>query len=107
MMALNFVNLNGVLVDTTPVKQKREKKVKEAHHDGWMATGISPESQAQARAQTERDGKAFDLQTLLRNGKRDKIRPQPYFSAAAAQEACDLAKRSGWIGCYPVEKKVK
>jgi hypothetical protein len=105
-MGLSFVNIHGQVVDVTPVKTKREPKTKEAHHDGWLATGVSPQAVAEGQRLTIGFGKEFDLQAFLRNAKREKIRTKPYFSASAAKDACELAEKAGWHACYPQEKKV-
>lgn len=105
-MGFSFVNIHGQAIDVTPVKSKRVAKPKEAHHDGWLATGVSPEAVAEARLYAARDKKDFDLQSFLRNAKRQKIRTKPYFSASAAKEACELAEKAGWHACYSTEKKV-
>ena len=107
MSGLVFVNLNGDVVDITKVKQKREVKPKEAHHDGWLATGVSPDGIAHGKRMAAAERKEFDLQVFLRNAKREKIRVKPYFNASAAQDACALAEKAGWMACYPVEKKVE
>ena len=105
-MELSFVNVHGQVVDVTPVKAKRATKAKEAHHDGWLATGISPGAIERAKELATRTDKEFNLQFFLRTAKREKIRTKPYFSAAAAREACELAQKAGWHACYTTEKKV-
>lgn len=106
MTALLFVNFLGETVDTTKVAAKREKKEKVAKHEGWVATGVSPETMAAGMAECKALGKAFDHQAFVRNAKRSKIRTKPYFSEGSANDACRLAERAGWSFCYPVEKKV-
>lgn len=103
-MGLEFVNIHGNAVDLTPPKTRRAKKVRDAHHDGWLATGVSPHAVEQAKAKAKALSNSFDLQFFLRTAKREKIRSKPYFSRGAANEACGLAERAGWLHCYTIER---
>ena len=100
MQALSFVNIHGQPVSlVAPKKAKPKAREREARHDGWLATGISPETLANKPVD-------MDLLAFVRNAKRSKIRVSPYFSASAAREACVLAERAGWHDCRAHEKKV-
>lgn len=100
MEALKYINLLGQPVLLTGRKQKREVAHRGAHHDGWLAVGISPEALDTAKRKLD-----FDLQSFLRNAKPEKVRVQPYISSEVAHEACVLAERFGWMNCRVVEKR--
>ena len=101
MDALSFVNIFGMPVSTAPVKAKREKRVKEASHQGWFVYGVSPGAMLQARRPGESDT------SLLRRLKREKVRAQSFFSATTAGEFCELARKAGWMDVQVVEKKTE
>jgi len=103
MAELSFVNIFGQPVDTTPKKRTREKRESQAHHDGWLAMGISPTAMARFTKEAQQPGVL--MEDLLRNAKLEKIRAKPFFSAFAAREACDLAQKYGWYACRVVEKR--
>ena len=105
--AVAFVNIHGQAVDVTPVKQKRVTKEKEAHHDGWLATGVSPAAVEKAKEKAKFEKRDFDLQHFLRTAKREKIRTKPYFNESSARVACELAEKSGWMNFYTIEKKAE
>lgn len=103
-MELDFVNLHGqpVSVSETAPQKRQQKRQREASHHGFFAMGIPPEDLAAAKLQP-----GFDLALFVRNAKRKKVTARAYSSAATANEACRIAEKSGWVGCFAIEKKAE
>lgn len=97
-----YVNHLGQPVSTTPVKRVAVRRIKEAHHDGWIAVGLSPTRVAAAKE----PGSPVSFELWSRTAKRERIRQAPFFSAASARLCCDLAQACGWEGVQVIEKRV-
>ena len=100
---VTYTNQAGQLVTVPLVKSKVERRHQEARHDGWLAMGLPPEQIEVARRQhTSPEALMVWQQTALRT----RIRKRPFFSRSAALDACELAKKAGWLGVGVVEKRV-
>jgi hypothetical protein len=106
-----FFNIHGDPIDLTkaaPPKTKKAKADVVATHKGWLAVGFSPKQIDDARAHHRKSGgdEPFSQDSYMRKATPTKIRVQPYFSQEAAQQACALAERSGWLNTHtrPVVK---
>ena len=100
---VSYTNQAGQLVTVPAVKPKVERKHKEARHDGWLAMGLPPE-QIEVARRRHTSPEAFMV--WQRTALRTRIRKQPFSSSSAALDACELAKKAGWLGVGVVEKRV-
>lgn len=96
-LGVTYVNYLGQPVDTTPVKVKREKKEAEPQHNGWAAVGIPSAALDAAKREARREEREFDEAMFLRNTPMLRITRKNYSSPGAAQEACALALRHGFV----------
>lgn len=110
---MEFVTPSGAPIDIEAMKKAVKKKVRpasnDAYHKGWVATGFPPSQLAQAEieharkvaaaAATDRRMLPWDENRYMRDAKPTKVRFKPYETIAAARDACELARRSGWRGC--------
>lgn len=116
---MQFVNIHGRPVDTTPVKQAaKSKATQDEAHKGYLAVGYSPEQIEAGRVAHEAEISAaiankrvppqpWSVEAFMRKTKPRKIRTQPYFILDAAKQACVMAaKQLGWINCR-VEPVIK
>lgn len=108
-----FVNLHGQPVAVTEPSRKRVSRsatVREPRHKGFAAVGYSPQQLQQAKAEHERVAERarlsgappvadFDAAAFMRRASPIRIRRTPYSIPQAAQDACDLATRYGWLNC--------
>lgn len=100
-----YVNYRGDPVSTMPVKEKREKREPQAYHKGWGAFGITRAQMESARRNAESLGKGFDSDLFLRNAKMVRITRTSYSNPHAAQLACDLAMKDGYV--YAAVRELK
>lgn len=117
MSPVDFLNINGKPVDTTPLKVKKTKAVSadKEFHKGWAVSGIPPNAMEDARAENERlqamAEKAggtpmapFDPAEWLASAKLKKVRPKNYEIESSAYECAELAKKAGWTHLVVVTK---
>lgn len=108
-----FINLHGHPVAVTGSLRRRAPRsatVRELKHKGFAAVGYSPQQLQQAKAEHERVAERarlagsppvadFDAGAFMRRAAPARIRRTPYSIPQAAQDACDLATRYGWLNC--------
>lgn len=111
--AQEYVNLHGQPVAVTksaPRRAPRSATIREPKHKGFAAVGYSPQQLQQAKAEHERVAERarlsgsppiadFDEASYMRRAAPARIRRTPYSIPQAAQDACDLATRYGWLNC--------
>lgn len=110
---MEFVNINGAPVNTTPAApKKRGATAPQQFHKGWVVVGYSPEHVARGRADYEaagtekRTGRPFDLHEFMVTTRPKRVRHAPYEIHEAAVECKAMAERAGWIGVR-LEAKAK
>ena len=101
---MEFININGEKVDTEAKveKAKKPRATSESSHKGWFALGYPREVIRAGELEHNGSGASepFDPVSYMRKNAPTKIRTKPYFNPSSAQEACDIATKAGWIGCY-------
>lgn len=114
---MEYINASGEPLDIEAMKKAAKKQSRpssnDSFHKGWVATGFPPRQLAEARLEHERKAASaaatgrkilpWDEARYMRDTKPSKVRSQPYGTAAAAREACELAARAGWKGCTSSE----
>ena len=110
---MQFVNASGAPLDIEAMKKAAKKHSRPAsgdsYHKGWFATGFSPGQLAEAKREHDRKAASaaatgrrllpWDEARYMRDAKPSKVRSKPYGTLSSAQDACELAQRSGWLGC--------
>lgn len=108
-----FVNLHGQPITATQGAARRSSRssaIREPKHKGFAAVGYSPVQLSNARAEHERMVERaiasgapapapWSAESYMRRHPGTRIRRAPYSVPSAAQEACDLAVRYGWLNC--------
>lgn len=97
-MSLQFVNLKGEPVSTTPVKgPAKPKTIIDSFHKGWHVVGFSPDQLAEGRRQHEAaSDKPFDEVSFMRTNKPLKIQSRPFVIFEAAEQCAEMARKQGW-----------
>ena len=117
MTRWQYTNYLGQTIDTE-AQQRRPRSSASAQkapaHKGWLALGYSPDQlqraeieHAQAAARAAGLGAPamppFRADAYMRRAAPSRIRSRAYEVHSAAQEACRIAERIGWVGCHTRE----
>lgn len=106
----SYTNIHGETINLSSLQTPKRPKVSkpsQSHHKGFRAMGFSPEQVADARTKHEQDVRLakdfgreppgpFDLDSWMRRAKPVRI-GKPFATRDAAQAACDLAAKQGWL----------
>jgi hypothetical protein len=122
-MSLEFVNLNGQRVSTTPVHQAKKRIIQQdQYHKGFRVVGIAPGSYEEAQRERQADIEAATRQkqyepltkipaplaayeTWASQAKKKPVRSKPYELLESAQLCRELAQKQGWDRVQVVEVK--
>lgn len=108
---MQYVNIHGQPISSlTKTTRPRSGGAKDIRHMGWRAVGFSPQQLEQAEIEHEKASQRaaaagarglfpFNRDQYMRSGKPAAIRSKPYDLREAADIACRLAEREGWVGC--------
>lgn len=78
-MSLQFVNLYGAPVSASPVESPTKKKVQpDELHKGFRVVGVSPKKVADAKADCNKKGDQFNLESFLCKASKRAVRSKPY-----------------------------
>lgn len=107
-----YVNHLGKPLDLEALKKASKRRSTrpqaDSYHKGWRVVGFPQEQVEQGKrdhiALTERlreqgrQALPWDLDRFIRDTRPTRVRSKPYETEAAAQDAKELAIRSGWVG---------
>lgn len=112
---MKFVNINGQPLDLTGGSGKKSSgSGRDAYHKGWLAVGWTQAGLDRATVTRERERKEAEaagkyplpqpmtVEEYTRTTKPTKLRPKPYEIQDAAETACKLAEKYGWINPHTV-----
>ena len=107
-----FVNHLGQPLNIEALKKSAKKKSSrpqaDSYHKGWRVVGFPPDQVERGKQdhltlserlrEQGRQMLPWDLDRFMRDTRPSKVRSKPYETESAAQDAKELAVRSGWLG---------